>query len=48
MLFQYLKIVSATFLLVSFLSLKASTREARKKVFYFTLKALFVPEIIKF
>ena len=43
-----LKVVSATFLLVSFLCLKESTCETRKKVFYFTSKALFVLEIIKF
>ena len=43
-----LKVVSATFLLVCFVYLKESTREARKNVFYFTLKALFVLEIIKF
>ena len=43
-----LKVVSATFLLVCFVCLKESTCEARKNVFYFTLKALFVLEIIKF
>ena len=43
-----LKIVSATFLLVYFVSLKESTCETRKNVFYFTLKAIFVLEIIKF
>ena len=37
-----LKVVSATFLLVCFLSLKDSTCETRKNVFYFTPKALFV------
>ena len=42
-----LKVVSATFLLVSFLRLKESTCETRKNVFYFTSKALFVLEIIK-
>ena len=31
-----------------FLHLKKSTSEARKNVFYFTSKALFVLEIIKF
>ena len=43
-----LKVVSATFLLVCFLHLKESTSETRKNVFYFTSKALFVLEIIKF
>ena len=43
-----LKVVSTTFLLVYFVSLKGSTREIRKNVFYFTLKALFILEIIKF
>ena len=43
-----LKVVSATLLLVYFLSLKDSTSETRKNVFYFTSKALFVLEIIKF
>ena len=43
-----LKVVSTTFLLVYFLCLKESTCEARKNAFYFTLKALFVLEIIKF
>ena len=28
--------------------LKGSSSEKRKNVFYFTLKALFVPEIVKF
>ena len=42
------KLVSATFLLVCFLHLKESTCETKKNVFYFTLKALFVLEIIKF
>ena len=45
---QWLKIVSATFLLVCFVSLKESTFETRKSVFYFTWKALFVHEIIRF
>ena len=44
----YLKVVSATFLLVCFLRLKESTRETKKKNCYFTSKALFVFEIIKF
>ena len=43
-----LKIVSATFLLVCFVSLKESTFETRKNVFYFTSKALFVLELLKF
>ena len=43
-----LKIVSATFLLVRFLSLNESTCQTRKNVFYFTLKGLFVLEKIKF
>ena len=45
---QTLKVVSATFLLVCFLCLKGSTSETRKNVFYFTSKALFVFEIIRF
>ena len=44
----YLKVVSATFLLVCFVCLKKSTCETRKNVFYFTSKALFILEIIKF
>ena len=43
-----LKVVSATFLLVCFVSLKQGTCETRKNVFYFALKALFILEIIKF
>ena len=43
-----LKVVFATFLLVYFLCLKKSTCETRSNVFYFTSKALFVLEIIKF
>ena len=43
-----LKVVSTTFLLVCFVCLKESTCETRKNVFYFTLKALFILEIIKF
>ena len=46
--FRNLMVVSTTFLLVCFLCLKGSTCETRKNVFYFTLKAFFVPEIIKF
>ena len=42
-----LKVVSTTFLLVCFLSLKESTCKTRKNVFYFTSKALFVLETIK-
>ena len=47
-LVNWLKIVSTAFLLVCFLCLKKSTCETRKNVFYFTLKALFILEIIKF
>ena len=47
-LYAYLKVVSATFLLVCFLSLKESTCETKKNVFYFTSKALFVHAKIKF
>ena len=50
-LFAYqliLKVVSSTFLLVCFVYLNESTRETRKNIFYFFLKALFVLEIIKF
>ena len=43
-----LKLVSATFLLVCFLSLKESTCQTRKNVFYFTSKAPFVVGKIKF
>ena len=43
-----LKVVSATFLLVYFLSLNGSSCQTRKNVFYFTSKALFVLEKIKF
>ena len=43
-----LKVMSTTFWLVCFLSLKESTWETRKNVFYFTSKALFVPGKIKF
>ena len=45
---DYLKVVSVLFLLVCFERLKESTCETRKNVFYFTSKALFVPEMIKF
>ena len=44
----HLKVMSATFLLICFLCLKESTCETSKNVSYFTSKALFVPEIIKF
>ena len=37
----YLKVVSATFLLACFLSLKESTCGTWKNVFYFTSKAFF-------
>ena len=43
-----LKVVSATFLVVCFSSLNESTCQTRKNVFYFTPKALFVLEKIKF
>ena len=43
-----LKVVSATFFLVCFVCLNESTPGTRKNVFYFTSKALFVLEIIKF
>ena len=43
-----LKVVSTTFLLVCFLSLKEGTWETRKNAFYFTSKALFILEKIKF
>ena len=39
-----LKVVFTTFLLVCSVSLKASTCETRKNVFYFTLKYFFVLE----
>ena len=43
-----LEIVSATFLLVSFLSINESTYQTRKSAFYFTSKALSILEKIKF
>ena len=43
-----LKVVSATFLLVCFLSLSKSTCQTRKNDFYFNSKALFILEKIKF
>ena len=45
---ESLKVVSATFLLFCFVCLKERTLETKKNVFYFTLKALLVLEIIKF
>ena len=42
-----LKVVSVTFLVVCFLSLKENTCETWKK-FYFTSKAFFIPQKIKF
>ena len=44
---MHLKVASATFLLVCFLSLKESFCETMKNVFYFSSKALFVLEKIK-
>ena len=44
---HYLKVASATFLLVCFLSLKESTFETSKNVFYFASKAFYVLEKIK-
>ena len=41
-------VVSATFLLLCFSSLNGNTCQTWKNVFYFTLKALFVLEKIKF
>ena len=43
-----LKVVTATFLLVCFSNLNESTCQTRKNVFYFTSKALFILEKIKF
>ena len=43
-----LKVVSATFLLVSFIIVNESTYQTRKSIFYFTSKALSVLEEIKF
>ena len=45
---KYLKVVSTIFLLVCFSSLKESTSKTWKNVFYFTSKALFVLQKIKF
>ena len=47
-IFDTLQVVSATFLLVCFVCLKERTCGTRENVFYFTSKALFVREIIKF
>ena len=44
---DYLKVVSATFLLVCFLSLKESTNETSKNIFFLNSKALFALEKIK-
>ena len=46
-LFESLKVVFTTFLLVCFVYLKESTFETRKNAFYFTSKALLALEIIK-
>ena len=43
-----LKVVSATLLLICFVCQKESTSKTRENVFYFTSKALFILEIIKF
>ena len=43
-----LKVVSATFLLICFLSLNKSTCQTRKNFLCFTSKALFILEKIKF
>ena len=45
---KYLKVVSTTVLLVCFLSLNKSTCQVKTHGFYFTSKALFVLEKIKF
>ena len=47
-MFFALKIVSATFLVVCFLSHNKSTCQTRKNVFYFTSEALFVLKKIRF
>ena len=44
----YLKVVSATFSLVWFLSQNERTCQTRKNAFYFTSKPLFILEKIKF
>ena len=43
-----LKVMSTTFVLNCFLKLNESTFQTRKNIFYFTSKALFVLEKIKF
>ena len=43
-----LKVVSTTFLLVSYVCLKESTCETRAIDFYFILEAVFVLKIMKF
>ena len=43
-----LKVVPTTFLVVCFVYPKKSNCETRKSVFYFTSKALFVLDIIRF
>ena len=45
---QCLKVVSATFLVVCFLSLNESSCQTRENAFYFASKALFIFEKIKF
>ena len=45
---ENLKVVSATFVLVCFLSLNETTFQIWKNAFYFTSKALFVLKKIKF
>ena len=47
-IFMYLKVVYATFLQVCFVCLKKSTCETMKNGVFFTSKAIFVLEIIKF
>ena len=47
-LISSLKVVSATFVLVCFLSLNKGTFQTRKNVFHFTSKALLVLKKIKF
>ena len=47
-LFKRIKVVSATLSPACFISLNECTFETRKNVFYFSSKALFILEIIKF
>ena len=47
-IFFILKVVSATFVLVCFLSLNETTCQTRKNVFCFTSKALFILDKVKF